>query len=63
MPDLPQPAVAAAALEAVLVPEPLHGLQQEPLGDDLAALGAEPGAACVAHHAAVETVFGLILLT
>lgn len=61
--DLPKAAVAAAALEAVLVPEALHGFEQEPLRDDLAALRAQPGPARVAHHAAVETVFVLILLT
>lgn len=38
--DLAEPAVAAAALEAVFVPEEVERLQQEALSDGLAAAGA-----------------------
>lgn len=45
------------------MPEAFHGLEKEPLRDDLATLGAEPRATGVACHAGAETVFALILLT
>lgn len=48
--DFTQPAVAAATLEAVLVPEALHSFQQEPLCDHLPALGTKPRAIRVARH-------------
>lgn len=49
-PDLPEAAVAAAALEAVLVPEPFHGFEEKPLCDHLPALGTQPGATGVPRH-------------